>query len=77
MDGEGFDKEKDLSNSEVKEDTEEEPSEESTFFLIKKDLGEVKEEKNGKEEKANKERDISAAFFIPVADTEIKGRLKD
>ena len=76
MDGEGSDKEKNLSSSEEKEDKEE-PGEESTFFLIKKDPREVEEKENVKEERADKERNISAAFFIPDADTEIKGRLKD
>jgi hypothetical protein len=77
MDGEGSDKEKNLSSSEEKEDKEEEPGEESTFFLITKEPREDKEKENVKEGTADKERNISAAFFIPGADTEIKGRLKD
>jgi hypothetical protein len=72
MDGEGSDKEKDLRSGEAKEDREEELSKESTFFLNKKEIREAEGKEGGKEGKPNKDRDRSAAFFIPGADAEIK-----
>lgn len=75
MEGDGSEKGNDTGSKEEIEKGSDELREETIFFLKKKDPIVMSDEET--EGEANKERDRSAAFFMPGTENESKGRLKD